>query len=389
MKKLLLVLNYLAVLSLLLSYLAPFINPQLFWPIAFFGLIYPILLLLNLLFVLLWLLKRKIYIWISAFAILLGLTHINSIVQFRGEAEGGETENATAFKMLSYNVRLFDLYNWKDNQNKITRDKIFDFIKEQDADILLLQEFYVDDTRYFVTLDTLVELQDAINYHVEYTSSLRDENHWGIASFFKFPIVNKGKIEFEGSSNNICIYTDIKVRDDTIRVYNTHLASIHFDYKEYDLIQQVGNANKNETKGTRDSSGPLGNSGQIEEQLNDNGGIIKVTFQIIERLKIAFFKRADQANLIADHMQNCHYPYIIVGDFNDTPISYAYHQITRGLTDAFVSSGSGLGQSYLGAFPSFRIDFILYNDQLTSNRFRTITSNSLSDHYPISCNFEL
>jgi len=307
---------------------------------------FPVLIATNLVFVLIWMLKGKKYVWISLITLGLGYSQITRIIQLSVDHDS-EDNTEVDFKLLSYNVRLFDLYNWKNDQNKVTRNKIFDFLNEEEADVVTLQEFYVDDSNYFVTLDTLVQLQRAKNYHIEYTSSLRETSHWGIATFSKFPIVNRGKIEFEEGSNNICIYTDVKIDKDTIRIYNAHLASIHFDYEEYELLQKV-EPGDNSKKGTRDSSGPRGTAEQIKNLSDEGVTYYKVVLQIINRLKIAFMKRADQSQLIRQHIANSAYPIILVGDFNDTPNSYAYQQITSNLLDAFRESGSGMGQNKLG-----------------------------------------
>ena len=390
MQKVILILNYLAALCLLISYLASFISPELFWPVAFFGLLYPGLLLANIAFVIYWILRRKKYVWISIIFIAIGWTHHSRILHWDKISESEEKEFASAenrFKLMSYNVRLFDLYNWRSDKNKVTRDKIFDFINAESADVLLLQEFFVDDTKYFRTLDTMLLFLEARNYHVEYTTSLRGNNHWGIATFSVFPIVNRGKVEFSEKSNNICIYTDILINTDTIRVYNSHLASIHFNYEEYDLIQKMGGVGNDAQ--SRDSSGKLGNSQQIKDISDDDVSFIDVSLKMIERLKIAFKKRARQAEQIAEHMGQSPYKNIHAGDFNDTPTSYAYSKLVENRVDAFVNSGSGIGSTYSGKLPSYRIDYILHDKSFQSHDFQTIISNELSDHYPLSCWFTI
>jgi endonuclease/exonuclease/phosphatase family metal-dependent hydrolase len=82
------------------------------------------------------------------------------------------------------------------------------------------------------------------------------------------------------------------------------------------------------------------------------------------------------------------YPVIICGDFNDTPSSYTYHQLSEGLIDAFKESGNGIGHTYGGALPSFRIDYILHDERFKSTRFNTIRSK-FSDHYPITTSLKL
>ena len=195
--KLFLFFNYIAVTCLLISYLAPYISPDLFWPVAFFGLTYPLLLGVNILFFIFWIVKAKRQFLLSLLVIAIGWTHLSNSFQISTTNEQDTAGVNTGFKILSYNVRLFDLYNWRNNQNIVTRNKIFNFIKEESADVICLQEFFSDDSGNFTTLDTIIKFQRAKNYHVEYTAFLYGKFHWGIATFSKYPIINKGKVIFE------------------------------------------------------------------------------------------------------------------------------------------------------------------------------------------------
>jgi endonuclease/exonuclease/phosphatase family metal-dependent hydrolase len=99
-------------------------------------------------------------------------------------------------------------------------------------------------------------------------------------------------------------------------------------------------------------------------------------------LKKGFVKRANQAKVVKDHINRSPYPVIVLGDFNDTPVSYAYTKIRKGLNDSFVNSGYGAGFTYRGNYPANRIDYILYDDALI-NSFFEIIKVKYSDHYPI------
>lgn len=357
------IVNYILIIGLLLSYLAPHISPENFWFIAFFGLAYPIFLILNILFVIFWLIQFNIRFIFSLLAIAAGYHQISSFAQINiKNATIDKVDEAKAIKVMSYNVRVFDLYNW--SHNKETRNKMLGLIGDESPDILCLQEFYADDSRGFNTLDTLLTFPKKKNYHIEYTTTLQKMHHWGIATFTKYPIVNKGKIIFEEKSNNLCIYTDIKVDDDTVRIYNMHLQSIHFDYVDYRFVDSLSVEKLNE-KDTKEKSK-----------------------SIFRRLKNAFIKRAGQVDIVSEHIRKCPYPVIVCGDFNDTPSSYTYHTISKNLKDAFVESGNGLGRTYTGSFPSFRIDYILYSPQFKSYEFHTIPEK-LSDHYPVNCYLEI
>ena len=104
---------------------------------------------------------------------------------------------------------------------------------------------------------------------------------------------------------------------------------------------------------------------------------------IYSKLKKAFIIRANQVDVLKDYITRSPYPVIVCGDFNDTPGSYTYHQMTIGLHDSFCRAGSGfLGSTYAGNFPSFRIDYILYDDAFTANSYSR-SDFDLSDHYPV------
>lgn len=345
---------FVSLAALLLSYLAPYANPQNFWLFAFFGLAYPFILLVNTLFLIWWIIRWKKLYWLSLLCILIGWMNMKNIFHF-----GGSMETKGGIKVLSYNVRNFDLYNWSHNKN--TRAKIFSFLKDESADIVCLQEFFQGDKGYFETLDTLTELTKSVDHHVKYTLTRRKTDHWGIATFSKYPIVFKGKVPFKYKSNNICIFSDLKIGNDTVRVYNMHLQSISFGYSDYKFIEAL--KENNDTLDVDD--------------------IEIASKNILRRIKRAFIKRATQTEKILTHINACKYPVIICGDFNDTPFSFTYHSFAEKYKDSFMESGNGTGNTYIGDFPSYRIDYIFHSDDFTSSNFEVLPEE-LSDHYPIS-----
>ncbi|MFY7877552.1 MAG: endonuclease/exonuclease/phosphatase family protein, partial [Pirellula sp.] len=80
--------------------------------------------------------------------------------------------------------------------------------------------------------------------------------------------------------------------------------------------------------------------------------------------------RAEQADAVAGHIKLSNVKNVLVcGDFNDVPLSYAYHTVAADLKDAFREAGSGLERTYLGPFPSFRIDYILSSPEITFKNY--------------------
>lgn len=353
--KTILIFNLLAVLLLVCCYLSLFVSPAHFWPFAFFGLAYPLIVVLNIAFIIYWIIRGRWKFIISLVAVGAGWPVLTGFIQINFDKQELPGNDTSLIKVLSYNVRLFDLYNW--TNNKKTRNEMLDFLNREKANILCLQEIYTDDDGEFLTLDTLVKSQPAKYFHIKNTKTLRNKNHWGIATFTTYPIVNRGSISFGEGVNNICIYTDIKKGSDTIRVYNMHLQSIHFREEDYKYLEEI-NKDKDavELEGFR---------------------------KIFVRLKLGFKKRSSQVDLVANHIQNSPYPLIVCGDFNDPPASYTYRKISSGLLDAFMESGNGLGRTYNGKFPSFRIDYILHSKSFDSYRFETLPEE-YSDHNAIT-----
>lgn len=347
------IINWIAILCLLLAYSSTWISPATFTLPAFFGLTFPFILFVNLFFILYWFFFGKFRMLYSGLALVLGFSYWNR--SFNLFAGSGETD-LKGTKVLSYNVRLFDLYNWTDN-NK-TKKQIFDFLVKEDADIYCFQEFfYQKPPTQFATRDTLKQILKAKHFVEAYTHKLRERQYFGLAVFSVYPILNSGEIKFENDDNNNALWVDLKRKTDTVRVYNVHLSSIRFQPQDYEAMGEDMSPGQKKSK---------------EEQ------------RIYSRLKEAFVKRVTQTEKVLEHVKTSPYKTIVCGDFNDTPVSYCYAQFSKTLTDAFTVSGSGWGSTYTGKLPLLRIDYIWHSEALKSAGFK-VHDVKLSDHYPISC----
>lgn len=346
--KILLLLNLLLVFLTLLAFLSPYVSPGTFWPLAFTGLAFPVLAIGNLLFVIYWILFKKRLFLISLLLLIFAYPYHRDL--FRLDLSGGAIENGKeTLQVMSFNVRLFGLYKW--GSNKKTRDRIFRFLEAEQPDIACFQEyFYSAEAGYFDTRDPLKEILRADQVHQAFAHEANDKHYFGIATYSKKPIVGKGKVTFPEGQKNICIYSDLKVAGDTLRVYNAHLGSIR-------------------TRG---------------DKLNSLEG----WSSILGKLKRAFVRRADQVDRIVAHMKGSPHPILLCGDLNDTPISYAYNSFDSFLQDSFTESGSGFGITYRGNMPSFRIDHIFHSDELHSYGHEVIPEE-LSDHRPVQCKIQI
>lgn len=258
-------------------------------------------------------------------------------------------------KVMSYNLRLFNLYDWRNNIQ--TRNQIFQFLKKESPDIACFQEFYHQKNSItFPTKDTILQLMPWKYYQEKYTHEMKNEQFFGVATFSKYPIINKGEIPFINDDNNFCIYSDMVWNNDTIRVFNAHIGSIRFKKEDYEFF---------------------GDENKIHPE--DEGGR-----KIITRLKKAFQNRAQQIQAIEEEVQKSPYNVILCLDMNDSPMSFAYQTMQNNLKDAFTESGQGSGATYIGKIPSFRIDYIFHSPELKSGGFIT-HQEELSDHRAISC----
>lgn len=354
--------NGLAVLALLLSYLSSRVDPAIFWPLALFGMAYPYLLMANILFIGWWLVFRRKRVWPSLIAILLGWGYMGEYAQFFGASKPAK-EVRTPFTLMSWNVRLFDLYNWTHNQQ--TRDEMMELIRVEDPDILCMQEFLnVAPGNPIMVKDSLLSSYRFIACADAYTVHAHGDLDIGIAIFSTWPIVAQGTIRFPNDLNNLSLWADIAVGRDTIRVYTAHLASLRFGDQDYDFIRTI-------------------------EQGGGSDSIATAGGRILGRVKNAFIRRSGEVSLILAHMKKSPWPVVYCGDLNDTPLSYSYHQLLRsGLSDAFVEGGKGFGHTYIGDLPSFRIDHILHGPRFSSWNFRTLP-DELSDHRAITCSLGL
>ncbi len=376
-----------AALALLLTYPVPFINPSSFWFTALWGLTYPFLLVINLGFLSFWLLKKRWKLFFFSFVvILLGGDLLFKTFAFnlvppktKGNIEqtGPNIETAEEIpekefsdvKIMTYNVQNFDLYNWTENVE--SRNKMIELIESEQPNIINFQEFYTDDQddSEFHNVKLLVNELGYKHYSFEKTLTLKTTNHWGLATFSKFPIAGKGRITFPDSKNNIVAYTNIAIGIDTVRLFNLHLQSIHLGRQDLKYLKQLG-------------------LGEGKTKKDEKTNHFKSFGSIVSKLKAAYVKRGNQASILADSILQSPYPVIVCGDFNDTPTSYTYESISHTLQDAFLQSGFGLGGTYAGPLPSFRIDYVLLDPSFEVKSSKVIRKK-YSDHYPVTCEFRI
>lgn len=339
----LLLFNLIAVFALGIASISVYLSPEKLWFVSLFGIAYPYLLVVNLVFVVLWILIKPWFTLISIVVILAGYKHVGNYLQF-----SGKQTNERGVRITSYNVKYFMGSN--DFPSKENADHILNFLRQNNADIICLQEVRLNKRQIFdITDHKLAQIKHMQLAHSSYAG--------GQLTLTRFPILYMGEIRFKNSGNMI-IYTDILMNSDTVRVFNCHLQSYRLGKREINTIDSIDFNNDERTKA----------------KFMELGG----------KFRKAQIKRAEQAATLREYIDDSPYPVIVCGDFNDTPVSFTYRTVRGNLEDSFTQSGKGTANTYNGKLPSFRIDYILHSSKYDSYNFEVSTLNH-SDHYPISC----
>lgn len=353
------ILSVTVICCLLLAYLAPYVHPNSIRILPFFGLTYPIFICLALVLMIYWAFaKSRWFFYLLVTVVCGGNLHFRTLSIHFSDSKP-ETE-VDSWNIMSYNVRLFDVYNASTEERNKSRDSIVSYIQRVDPDVACFQEFFHQDKpSTFSTRDTLIELMGYKYYHERYSHRIRNRQNFGICMLSKYPIIAKGDVMFENfkTTDNYCIYADIVKGKDTIRFYDIHLQSIKLQQQDYELFGE-----KNAQAGSKSSTLRL----------------------LIDKLRIAYPARAEQAERVVEHMKTSPYPVVVCGDFNDTPMSYVYNQFNSSLVDSFRETSSGIGVTYVGRVPAGRIDYIFHSGDLGAYDFE-IQKVAFSDHRAIHC----
>ncbi|WP_299555602.1 endonuclease/exonuclease/phosphatase family protein [Seonamhaeicola sp.] len=333
LNKIIYFINIVVAFALLFSYILPFLPPKTFAVLSVLNLGVSFLIILNILFATYWLIRLKRQFVLSFLVLFIGYLSYGSLYKF---STSKEVEHSGNFKVMNYNVRLFNLYDWI--KEDAVETKIVDFIKTQAPDVLSVQEYHPHkniDLSFF-------------KHKFEKLSGKKTK--YGQAIFSQFPIVNSGSIEFPDTGNN-AIFADVVKGNDTIRVYNIHLESLRI-------------------------------SADVEDLKNEDSE------RLLKRVGSTFKMQQFQTELFLMHKKQCKHNMVICGDFNNTAFSYVYRKIKGDLQDTFKAAGSGFGRTYDFKFFPVRIDFIFADEAFSVNGFESYTE-PYSDHFPIMTTLSL
>lgn len=326
--------------ALLFSYLLPYIPPQKFALLSVLSLGVPLLLIINIGFLIFWLLRLKRQFLLSLIVLIIGYNHLTSIYEISGIEESSQPENGIG--VLSYNVQYFNQYLSTPEEREGVQENIAALIKNENPDIVALQEYYAGETEV------------APNFPYKYVKMKEKSAEFGLGIFSRHPIIKTKSLDFHSSSNNNAVYADILIEEDTVRIINVHLQS-------FSLKPEMTKIEKESSK------------------------------KVFLGMGQTFAIQQQQIDLILELIKDTRYPYVLMGDFNNTAYSYIYRKLidaNYGPKDAYKEIGQGFGRTFDFDYFPLRIDYIMPAKNIEVLSFKTIEV-FYSDHFPIKATLKL
>ncbi|RYY70300.1 MAG: hypothetical protein EOO13_07005 [Chitinophagaceae bacterium] len=357
-KKFFIICNIIAVLFFLLSCYGYLFDPQKFWFVGLLTLGSFYFLLVLLLFIFFWLVAKPAYSLIGIIAMLMAWVPLRHLFKVRLSHSFEIKKADNTLRVMSWNVEHFKIAEYKKHPEQ--KMQMLGLINNYNPDVACFQEMVASDKNP-AAINNIEGFMKELNmpyYYYSYNTKVDyDKDHrFGIIILSKFPLVNKMTVSFSPNDyNSIFQYVDVAKAADTFRIYNIHLQSMKFsdDNRKY-----------------------LDNP-EIDQDVN-----FKESKSVLSKLKTGFLKRKLQSDRIKNEVNQSPYPVIVCGDFNDVPNSYAYKTIGKGLNNAFVEKGAGIGRTYSHMSPTLRIDNIFADQRFIVEQYVRV-NRKISDHYPV------
>ena len=328
--------NILLAILMIVSSFSGTLAPQNYPKLSVMPLLFTYFAVANIIMAIMWLFLRKKFALISAGALLLCITDLRSTfpINIPSNAPQG------SIKVMTFNVA---------NRDKSKNSEFVEFFNRINPDILCLQECNIHSNL----------LEDSVLRLMYPYIEFNDTRFSTTAILSKFPIVSSENIEYESKGNSTTAY-NLLIDGDTMLVINSHLQSYLFAKEE--LEEYKGITGKNASIAERE----------------------KVTKNTVSKIIAANKQRGPQVDIVYDYLEKHFKRYtILMGDFNEPPTSYAHYMFTKKLRDAFTRAGNGFGFTYSRNKIHYRIDNILYSEDIVPYETEVDKSFELSDHYPV------
>ena len=350
-----LVINFFVLIPFLAVCLVPFVSTGISWLLSTLGLAFPYLLLLIVLFLIFWLLHfgsraAKIMILINVAVLVLGYTQIRVAIGFHFFGDDKIEERAGDIRIMSWNVSSWDIRNWDIKNHQTDQPLMFDLIERVNPDVMLFQEFFnCSDPKIVVSYLNLLSNRGYPYFYFSPSSiTVNGMFQSGLAIFSRYPLSDTAFFDLKGAGHSEGFQVaDVVIGEKKYRLFNTHLESAGLNA---DDINAIGKVNGSGT--------------------------------ILYKLRNSHKVREKQAEVLKHEMNSSSIPVIFGGDVDDIPNSSVYFFLRKGMQDAFIKKGSGLGRTFRLVAPNLRIDYLFFSKNFKVNKFFEVKKN-YSVHYPI------
>lgn len=340
--------------AMIMSVLSSYVDPSKFVWLSFFGLTFWVILLYNLAVFLLLLLMWSRKAWISIVALLIAIPGIYKSFSMGTSQEGGE------LRVMTYNVWQFKDQSENDKPRDTVVADMVRMVKEYKPDVLCIQEFspFMPRTSRNDCIAQFGEMME-LPYQYYHTKA----NFSGNVIFSRYPLAALEEDTPFAQENEYGAVARVDAGSKGVfYVLNCHLTSFMLTNEEIGVFSERNNS---------------------KEQVEEYGK------SIVSKLVTAYKKRSQEVSEMLEHIPHDGRPILLCGDFNDTPLSYTYHQLVRaGFVDGFVKAGHGIGRTYAGKLPLLRIDYVWANEQIQPISFKRIKHRG-SDHFPVMLEFNV
>ncbi len=329
-----------------LTLVVPYVAPGRVWFFPVLGLVAPAVYVAVVVLALYWIIRWR---WgrASVLLVLVAAGLFKVPLFWRPELRrdyGLESYERGVFKVMTFNVR-----NFYGDEGRSSVGEVVRLVEAHDPDVVCLQEFNMrlaaDDEAYA----RLEETYESAGFGRNPSS---DGGDMPLVILSKYRILRSGVALTPGTS----VWADLKMGDDTVRIFNNHLRSTAIKTSDNDYITR-------------------------REFISDTAREDKLR-SIVDRFRENSVLRAAQVDSIARVVDEAKTRRIVCGDFNDTPMSYVYRTMARGLDDAFAECGSGYSHTFRGFFNTLRIDYVLCSEGLGVRSYE-VPDAECSDHLPV------
>jgi endonuclease/exonuclease/phosphatase family metal-dependent hydrolase len=351
-----------------LAAFTPFINPVRFWPMTFLSLAFPVIFIGMVLVCILGFLLFKKYGWFLLLIMVLGYSNVKAIWGFHPNTTFTMQKPVGSIRILSWNVNEFLNAAIKNDTPGNPRRQMLAFIRQSNADILCFQDFATDSGKHFRS--TLPFIRDSLHYPFSAfvnNFSFGIEGYGiqrnGIIIFSRLPIVDSAIIPLPNAEHykEDFQWVTLQYKDQPFRLINVHLRSMNLHGSQ---------------------------ALPVESQFYKPDTTLFLQKSTFSKLRYFDKVHVAQAHTIRSVIDTMQLPFVFCGDLNAVPSSYVYHQLSKGLQDAFLQTGWGLGGTYDSISPTLRIDVMLMRAPICPIQHKTFPLH-LSDHYPSICDIRI